>query len=169
GAAELFDSETHGVLCFPDYRIILDDARSWLRVAPVRYDVIATDCTNIQYRSNGDLYTVDYFRLMRERLTADGLAVAWVPANGIREEDLKTLLRSFRAAFAHTSVWYMNTLPTDFLIVVGTAGRPDIDLVELRRRMARPGVAEDLAAGGLARPWRLRAVLLTARGRLGAQ
>src|SRR5262249_4019868 len=169
GAAALFRSENHGVLEHPRFHLILDDARSWLRVAPVRYDVIVTDCTNIQYRSNGDLYTTDYFNLMKERLEEGGLAAAWVPANGIREEDLKTLLRSFRAAFAHTSVWYMNTLPTDFLIVVGTAGRPDIDLVELRRRMARPGVAEDLAAGGLARPWRLRAVLLTARGRLGAQ
>jgi spermidine synthase len=154
-AAEHFQSENHGVLTHPRFRLILDDARSWLRVAPVRYDVIATDCTNIQYRSNGDLYTVDYFRLMRERLTADGLAAAWVPANGIDESDLKTLLRSFRAVFPHTSVWFMNTLATDFLIVVGTQGELDIDLDQLRRRMLAPGVKEDLEAVGLADPCRL--------------
>src|SRR5262249_40871737 len=128
GAADLFVSENHGILAHPHFRLVLDDARSWLRVAPVPYDVIVTDCTNIQYRSNGDLYTVEYFRLMHDRLGRDGVAAAWVPANGIAEADLKTLLRSFRDVFPHTSVWFMNTLPTDFLIVVGTPGVLDIDL-----------------------------------------
>jgi spermidine synthase len=167
-AAEHFTSENHGVLSHPHFRLILDDARSWLRVAPVRYDVIATDCTNIQYRSNGDLYTVDYFRLMRQRLTEDGLAAAWVPANGIEERDLQTLLRSFRAVFPHTSVWSMNTLATDFLIVVGTRGELAIDLDRLRQRMQAPGVAEDLAAVGLADPCRLVYTFLAGEEKLAA-
>jgi spermidine synthase len=167
GAADLFRSENQGVLDHPRFRLVLDDARSWLRVAPVSYDVIVTDCTNIQYRSNGDLYAVDYFRLMKDRLTPTGLAAAWVPANGIREEDLKTLLRSFRAVFPHTSVWFMNTLPTDFLIVVGTPAPLAIDLDRLRQRMDRPGVAEDLAAVGLGEPCRLVYTFLTGEDKLG--
>jgi spermidine synthase len=131
-------------------------------VAPERYDVIATDCTNIQYRSNGDLYTVDYFRLLKERLHPDGLAAAWVPANGIHDTDLKTLLRSFREVFPHTSVWFMNCLPTDFLIVIGTPGVLDIDLDRLHLRMQRPGVAEDLETVGLADPCRLVYTFLAA-------
>lgn len=145
-AAENFQSENHGILNHPHFRLILDDARSWLRVAPLRYDVIVTDCTNIQYRSNGDLYTVDYFQLMKDRLTADGLAAAWVPANGIREADLKTLLNSFYAVFPHTSVWYMNTLPTDFLIVVGTPTELRVDMAKLAQRMGRFRIKEDLSA-----------------------
>ena len=116
----------------PHFHLIVDDARSWLRVAPVHYDVIATDCTNLQYKSSGDLYTVDYFRLMKERLTDHGLAAAWVPANGIDPDDLKTLFRSFQAVFPHTSVWFMNTLATDFLIVIGTPHQLAIDLDRLR-------------------------------------
>src|SRR5262249_38925504 len=125
-----------------------------------------TDCNNIQYRSNGDLYPTDYFRLMKERLEEGGLAAAWVPANGIREEDLKTLLRSFRAVFPHTSVWYMNTLPTDFLIVVGTPARLEVDLEQLSERMGRLEVAKDLAAVGFSDPYRLMGTLLTAEERL---
>src|SRR5262249_34947212 len=167
-AAEFFRSENQGVLGHPRFHLILDDARSWLRVAPVRYDVIVTDCTNIQYRSNGDLYTVDYFRLCRDRLTAGGLAAAWVPANGIREADLRTVLRSFREVFPDTSVWFMNTLPSDFLIVVGTPGVPDIDLDRWRQRMQQPGVREDLAALGLADPCRLLYTFLAAEEDLTA-
>lgn len=167
-AAEHFRSENHDVLAHPRFRLIVEDARSWLRVAPVRYDVIATDCTNIQYKSNGDLYTVDYFRLMKERLTADGLAAAWVPANGIEPADLKTLLRSFREVFPHTSVWFMNTLATDFLIVVGTPGELAIDLDALRQRMAEPVVRQDLEMVGLADAYRLLYTFLTAEQDLAA-
>ena len=167
-AADLFRSQNDGVSGNPDFRLILDDARSWLRVAQMPYDVIVTDCTNIQYRSNGDLYTVDYFRLMKERLNPDGLAAAWVPANGIRDDDLRTLLRSFRVVFPHASVWFMNTLPTDFLIVVGTPEVLEIDLEQLRSRMSCPGVREDLAAVGLADPLRLAYTFLAGDEELAA-
>jgi spermidine synthase len=167
-AAGCFLSENGGILSAPRYRLIVDDVRSWLRVAPGRYDVIATDCTNIQYRSNGDLYTVDYFRLMKDRLAENGLAAAWVPTNGIREADLKTLLRSFQHVFAYTTVWYMNTLPTDFLIVVGTPQPLSIDLQELGRRMAKPTVAADLAAVGFENPERLLYTFLAGERALAA-
>jgi spermidine synthase len=166
-AARFFASENHGILSRPRYRLIIDDARSSLRVARLQYDVIATDCTNIQYRSNGDLYTVDYFRLMKDRLTANGLAAAWVPANGIAERDLRTLLRSFQEVFPHTSVWYMNSLPTDFLIVIGTPGRLAIDLEALGRRMREPAVASDLVAAGYSNPFRLVYSFLVGEEALG--
>jgi spermidine synthase len=167
-AAECFRSQNAGVLAHPHFRLIVDDARSWLRVAPVRYDVIVTDCTNIQYRANGDLYTTDYFRLLRDRLAAGGLAAAWVPANGIQDADLRTLLRSFREVFPHTTVWYMNALATDFLIVVGTPGPLAVDLERLRQRMQAPGVAGDLAVVGLADPCRLLYTFLAGESGLTA-
>jgi spermidine synthase len=161
-AALNFYYENRNVRTHPRFRLIVDDARSWLRVAPVRYDVIATDCTNIQYKSNGDLYTTDYFELMKSRLTANGLAAAWVPANGIDAAVLKTLLRSFQHVFPHTSVWFMNTLATDFLIVVGTPGKLEIDLARLRERMAAPAVRQDLEAVHMEDPLRLAYTLLSA-------
>jgi spermidine synthase len=167
-AAEHFRSENHDVRKDRHFRLVLDDARSWLRVAPVRYDAIVTDCTNVQYRGNGDLYTTDYFRLMRDRLTPDGIAAAWVPANGISGDDLKTLLRSFREVFPHTSVWFMNVLPTDFLIVVGTPDVPRIDLTSWEERMRRPGVSEDLAVVGLGDPCRLAYTFLVGEEGLAA-
>jgi spermidine synthase len=165
-AADHFASENHGILQHPQYRLVVDDARSWLRVAPEPYDVIVTDCTNIQYRSNADLYTTNYFDLMHQRLSADGVAAAWVPANGIDSSDLKTLLRSFRSVFPHTSVWYMNTLPTDFLIVIGTPRPLRLDLSSWRERMQAPAIYADMAAVGLADECTLAYTLLTAENAL---
>lgn len=166
-AADCFTSENHGVRADPHFRLVLDDARSWLRVAPTHYDAIVTDCTNLQYKSNGDLYTVEYFDLMRRRLTPDGVAAAWVPANGIDDADLRTLLRSFRRVFEHTSVWHMNCLPTDFLIVVGTPAPLEIDLEQLGRRMAAPAVRQDLEPLGLADPYALLYTLLAEGDEVG--
>ena len=161
-ASGLFTSENHGVRRFPRFHMVYDDARSWLRVAPQPYDVIVTDCTNIQYKSNGDLYTVEYFQLMHDRLTPQGIAAAWVPANGIDGADLKTLLRTFQSVFPHTSLWFMNSLPTDFLIVVGTPGPLSIDMDQVRQRMEAPEVRKDLASMGLADPYHLVCNLVSA-------
>ncbi|MCH7812587.1 MAG: fused MFS/spermidine synthase [Planctomycetes bacterium] len=170
-AYRLFESENHG-LVGPDherldFHLILDDARAWLQVAPEPYDVIVTDVTSIQYRGNGNLYTVEYFRLMRQRLAPDGLACAWVPLTGVTPDQLETLVRSFQAVYPHTSIWYMVNLPTDFAILVGSSQRLAIDLRRIAQRMARPGVQRDLAAIGLDNPYKLAACLLLAEQDVG--
>src|SRR5262249_46818785 len=76
--------------------------------------------------------------------------------------DLKTLLRSFRQVFPHTSVWHMNCLPTDFLIIVGTPGALDLDPDSLRRRIDVPAIRKDLETIGLSDPCRLLYTFLTA-------
>jgi hypothetical protein len=62
----------------------------------------------------------------------------------------------------------MNTLPTDFLIVVGTPQRLRIDLGDWGKRAARAGVAEDLAAVGLGDPCRLAYTFVTGEEALDA-
>jgi len=171
-AYRLFDSENHG-LVGPnhervDFHLVLDDARAWLQVAPVRYDAIVTDVTSLQYRGNGNLYTTDYFRLMRDRLTPDGLGCAWVPASGITPEQLKILIRSFREVYPHTSVWYILNLPTDFVILVGTPGPLAIRLDQVEARMSQPRVQRDLQHIGMADPYKLAACLLLAEDDVAA-
>src|SRR5690606_33311294 len=44
----------------PRYRLIYDDARSHLTHTDQRYDFIATDCTDLRYKSNANLYDLEY-------------------------------------------------------------------------------------------------------------
>ncbi|MCP4250756.1 MAG: hypothetical protein GY778_27275 [bacterium] len=170
-AYRLFESENHG-LVGPDherldFHLILDDARAWLQVASEPYDVIVTDVTSIQYRGNGNLYTAEYFRLMRERLAPDGLGCAWVPLTGVTPEQLEILVRSFQDVYPHTSIWYMINLPTDFVILVGSPKHLAVDLRTIAERMTRPAVQGDLAAVGLDNPYKLAACLLLAEEDVG--
>jgi spermidine synthase len=165
-AYDVFKSENHGQVG-PNhnsihFRLILDDARAWLTVAPYRYDVIVTDLTSIQYRGNSNLYTTGAFRLMQQQLNPGGIGSAWVPITGITPEALKVIIRTFKSVFEHTSVWYMVNLPTDFVILIGTEQPLDYPLDNIEQRMQIPLVQRDLATIGMNDPYKLAACLLLA-------
>lgn len=145
---------------YPGYRLILDDARSWLHLATDKYDVIVNDLTSIQYKGNGNLYTVECFDLIKRNLTPDGIGCAWVPITGVELEPLQMVYRSFHKVFPHTSVWYMFNRVNDFVILVGTPGPLEIDLTDWSKRMAKPLVAHDLEAVQLDNPLKLASCLL---------
>jgi len=77
-------------------------------------------------------------------------------------EALKVLIRTFHSVFPHTSVWYMINLPTDFVILAGTANRLEVRLGDIEKRIAAPLIQRDLAAIGMDNPYKLAACLLLA-------
>jgi spermidine synthase len=165
-AYRLFESQNRGMvgpgLDRYDFRLIIDDARAWLHVVPYRYDVIVNDLTSIQYRGSGNLYTAECFRLVQSRLNPGGIGAAWVPVTGITPEALKVLIRTFHSVFAHTSVWYMINLPTDFVILIGTQERLRLSLAQMQQRMAATLVRRDLQQIGMDNVYKLAACLLLA-------
>ena len=82
-AAPHLDDSNHGVWRDPRFHLVLEDARSYLASTDARYDVISTDCTDLRYKSNANLYTVDYFTLARERLQPGGVVTVWMPLGGL--------------------------------------------------------------------------------------
>lgn len=143
------------------YRVILDDARSYLRFTDTRYDVIATDCTDLRYKSNANLYDVEYFELCRRRLTDDGLMVVWMPLGGMSEAVFACAMRTFAAVFPDATIWYMNNQPTHYLLLVAGREPLRIDLPRLLARAQRPVIAADLARVELAQPAKLLSCYLT--------
>jgi len=129
----------------PRYRIILDDARSYLQGTKVQYDVIATDCTDLRYKTNANLYDLQYFRVCRERLTDDGLVVVWMPLGGLSREMYGVALRTFAEVFPEMAVWYMNNEPTHYCLLLGWKNPLRIDLDRMAERIAIPAVKRDLA------------------------
>jgi spermidine synthase len=153
--APFFRSQNSDVLQQPDFRLVLNDARNHLLMTELRYDVISTDVTNLQYRQNSALYSVEYFELMKSRLTDNGIACAWIPMLSITDAEFAMLLRSFQAAFPHASLWFMDYSDTRFAILIGTPGPVRVDMRRLRQMADSPQVREDLQAIGLADPLQL--------------
>ncbi len=55
------------------------DGRTFLRRTNERYDIIEADALRPTSAYSGNLYSVEYFELVRDRLAPGGLAVTWAP------------------------------------------------------------------------------------------
>jgi spermidine synthase len=148
-SAHLLATQNFNVLDEENMKVILDDARNYLHVTRQRFDVISTDVTNLQYKQNPYLYTQEYFALMKERLTASGIACAWVPMAAIKPAEFKTLLKTFASVFPHSSLWVINHNFTTFGIFIGTPEPLKIDMKRLDRAFKDEKISADLREIGI--------------------
>jgi spermidine synthase len=157
-AAPLFREVNYASYADPDLDIVLDDARNFIATTDEEFSVIVTDVTNLKYKRNPYLYTREYFEIMRDALSADGVAAAWLPVGGLSFDDLRTLIATFDSVFPHTTAWYFTQFPTHFIILVGTPEPTLVNLEELRDRM---GTADsDLRSLNVDNVYKLASMLL---------
>lgn len=154
-SAYLMPEQNFSVLDHPKFTLMINDARDHLHAGTRAYDVIATDVTNLQYKQNGNLYTVDYFQLMKSKLKPGGIACAWIPMAAIDGRELKILMRGFQSVFPHASLWFMNHTHTNFGILIGTPGPLSVDYRRLQEGFAQPEVARNLELIGMTSPLQL--------------
>ena len=157
-AAPMFSSVNHDSYADPGLKIVLDDARNYIGLVDSKFDAIVTDVTNLKYKRNPYLYTREYFELMRDALTEDGVAAAWLPVGGLSFEDLRILIATFDEVFPHTTVWYFTQYPTHFVVAVGTPQRTSVNLDQLAARMQK--VAPDLKTIQVDNVYELASMLL---------
>jgi spermidine synthase len=157
-AAPLFSAVNYDSYADPDLDIVLDDARNYIDTTDQEFSVIVTDVTNLKYKRNPYLYTREYFEIMRDALSADGVAAAWLPVGGLSFEDLRILIATFDDVFPHTTAWYFTQFPTHFIILVGTPEPTQVNLDELGERMTL--VEDDLRSLNVDNAYKLASMLL---------
>lgn len=156
-AAHTLTDANHGLLENPDprYRIVFEDARAWLQHTDEMYDVIATDCTDLRYKSNANLYDLQYFRFCRERLREGGMVVVWMPLAGLSDDMFRLALRTFHRVFPEMAVFFMNNEPTHYILLLGWRDKMELDFARMRERLTEPDVKADLAELNLDDPYKL--------------
>jgi spermidine synthase len=129
------------VLRRPNVRLRIDDGRNHLLLTRQRYDVITADLIQPFHAGAGHLYSVEYFRLCRRALTANGLMVQWI--GHPPEEQYKLILRTFLEVFPETTLWAEAFL-------VGATAPLRVDNHVFERIHGTPELAAAAAAAGLA-------------------
>jgi spermidine synthase len=157
-AAPLFSGVNYSSYADADLDIVLDDARNYIDTTDEEFSVIVTDVTNLKYKRNPYLYTREYFEIMRDALTADGVAAAWLPVGGLSFDDLRILIATFDSVFPHTTAWYFTQFPTHFIILVGTPEPTQVNLGELEEKMTM--VDSDLRSLNVDNVYKLASMLL---------
>ncbi|HUO85046.1 MAG TPA: spermidine synthase, partial [Thermoanaerobaculia bacterium] len=138
----------HGVLEDPRVHVEINDGRNFILTTPETFDVILSDSIHPRYAGNGSLYTLDYFRLCRQRLRPGGVVSMWLPMYSLTPENFRMILRAFQEVFPNTTVWYVPTQLNAFTIVIGRMESERMSLSVMAERIDGE-IERDLAEIGL--------------------
>jgi spermidine synthase len=126
--------------------VMTADARRFVRASRERYDVIVADNFHPARSGSGALYTVEHFQAVRARLADDGLFCQWLPLHQLDLDTLRSIVRSFIAAYPRSyAILATNSLDTP---VIGLVARKDdrrFDLKQIRARFAGAAVVRNSA------------------------
>jgi spermidine synthase len=94
----------------------IQDARNFLLLHPGKYDVITSEPSNPWQVGNANLFTVEFFQLVRDHLNPGGIFCQWVPLYELSQENLKVLLRTYTDIFPDVHLF----LNGSDLLVIGS-------------------------------------------------
>ena len=146
-AARLFSEVNYDALRDPRVRLYIGDGRNHTAMGRGEYDVIISQPSNLWIAGMADLFTREYFTACRSRLAADGLMCSWVQAYSMREQDFRTVLRTFAQVFPHVTMW--ESQPGGDYFLLGSRDPWPLACDELQQRFARRRLVADFERIGV--------------------
>ena len=133
-------------LADPRVRVIVDDGRHHLLVRPQRYDVITAEPPPPNHAGVVNLYSREFYRLARSRLTPGGVITQWLPVFELSDGEVRAMIAAFVAELEHTALLYGYR---EHLILIGSPSPLAIDAARARRAGDDPGVVHNLQTSGI--------------------
>ncbi len=153
-AARYFARENNHVLNNPNIRFIIDDGRNYISVTKQKYDVIIGDILFPMSSGSGNLFSREYFTLCKKHLQPGGLMCQWLPAHQLSLDELKIIIKTFKAVFPSASVWYgMIGGSVPVVGCIGTNGKFSIDFNSLQKKYRDPLLVNYLQESNLDNPY----------------
>ncbi|MBI4420939.1 MAG: fused MFS/spermidine synthase, partial [Gemmatimonadetes bacterium] len=110
-----FTHVNDSVLARPTVSVVVDDARSALQLTRERFDVIVSEPSNPWLAGVATLYTPEFFRIVRSRLSDDGVFCQWVQLYQLPLSIVAGIVRNVRAVFPHVQLWFGS--PHDVMVL----------------------------------------------------
>ncbi|NNC00015.1 fused MFS/spermidine synthase [Corallococcus exiguus] len=140
-AARLFKADNRNAVDDPRTHVHIDDAKTFMALAPIRYDLIISVPSNPWVSGVSGLFTRDFFQLVDKHLTDDGVMVQWIHTYESNRELVRLVIRTLQDTFPHATTW----LGPEDLVMVASRKPLSFNAAEVAARMARPDVKADLA------------------------
>lgn len=99
----------------PKVRVIPTDGRNYILATPKMYDVIAAEPSNPWIAGIANLYTREFYSVVKSKLKPDGIFGQWFHNYSMSPDDFKMVFHTFTDAFPYVTVWGMKE--SDFLMV----------------------------------------------------
>jgi len=142
--SRFFEHVNNHPLNDPRLHLIIDDARTYLRVTPTRYDMIVSEPSHPWVPGVANLFTREFFQLGSERLADEGIFVQWLQIYQLSTDSLRSVLATFHETFPYVQVFRVEgALKGKDLLLVGSQTPLSLDLI--KERMRDPRIAAELA------------------------
>jgi len=147
-ASRFFEHVNNRPLDDPRLQLVIDDARTYLRGSPDRYDLIMSEPSHPWVPGVANLFTEEFFQLGRQRLNDGGVFVQWLQVYQLSNESLRSVLLTFQKVFPHVMVFRVggNAQGKD-LVLAGSQAPLTLD--RIGQRMRDPRIAAELARVGI--------------------
>jgi spermidine synthase len=124
--------------------LLVNDGRNHLALTSTKYDLIVSEPSNPWIAGMNILFTEDFFRIVKRRLSLGGVFAQWFHIYNMPKGDLQRLLRAFVDVFPSAMLWQLND--GDVLLTGFAESAP------MRIGNAPPKAAADLDTVGVAAP-----------------
>ncbi len=114
----------------PRVSTFVQDGRFFLQACPKRYDIITGEPPPLKVAGTVNLYTEQFFSLMKGRLKDGGVASFWLPLYQLTTDETKSILRAFHNVFPNASVWATSDLEWIMVGIKPPAQRPNAELAD---------------------------------------
>jgi Tfp pilus assembly protein PilF len=125
----------------PRLTLHLEDGRTFIARAQQPYDVIISEPSNPWLAGINNLFTVDFYRLVKGSLAPSGVFCQWMQFYEMSGVTLASLVGSLHEVFPDAQVFLSNR---DMLFVATQDGRP-LDTRMVAERLALGPISRDLA------------------------
>lgn len=129
----LFSEATHRVQDDPRFDLRLGDAFRILRRSTEEWDVIASEPSNFWVRGTAQLFSQEFYRIVKARLSEGGVFVQWMQKYAVDEEILRRVGATLRSEFEHVTVF--RGMQFDYLFVVTPRALGEADFARAAARM----------------------------------
>lgn len=142
-AAHFFAEHYHRPLADPRVTAVVADARRYCRSTVEKFDLIISEPSNPWLTGVSNLFTVEFFRSLRERLAPGGMMCVWVPFYHMDPDDVRLVLRTVREAFPSVTLW--EATRSDGLLIAPAEGSLTVPFARVRAVLKENGrFQEDL-------------------------
>ncbi len=104
-ASHLFSHVNHQPLQDPRTRLHTEDALSYLKASSNQWDILISEPSNPWIAGIGNLFTLEFYETVRERLKADGVFCQWLQLYESSTETTAIVLATLRSVFPNTLVF----------------------------------------------------------------
>jgi spermidine synthase len=141
-------------------QVHIEDGRHYLAGHTQRYDLITGEPPPPIIAGVVNLYTREFFQLMRERLADDGMVSYWLPMMNLSAPSTLAIIGGFCEAFPDCSLWHGSARNFMLLGTRSSDARKPVSAEHFARQWHDVRVAPELTAVGFELPGQLGATFI---------